>query len=154
MLGSITVLGISPTPETAYVVCHWLESRIFSQSRIPLVTTTLMQHEDTFYLVAVNNGQVDKDTRVDLLPGVVPLQRCLVHDLTTDTGKQIDVSHNSQVTARPGQRRHQSRHHTSFISRLSADKLQQGVNRLSPEEITTTQVHSLCWKTQLQKISS
>ncbi|NDJ85692.1 MAG: hypothetical protein GYB66_07385 [Chloroflexi bacterium] len=59
--GQVIVLGMPPSPESILALHHWLDVPIYCHARGTMIQTTLFQRDETFFLLVVNNSEVDQD---------------------------------------------------------------------------------------------
>ncbi len=64
--GSVIVLGVEPDPALLVALHRWLGVSVPSRATLDQVTTALFRREETFYLIAVNNGGEERYVRVAL----------------------------------------------------------------------------------------
>lgn len=87
--GTITVLGITASPEIVLAIHRWLNVPLASRASIRNMSTALFAHEDSRYiLIAVNNSDRDQDTRVTLDAGIFEGGTYRIDDLYRGTGQQ------------------------------------------------------------------
>lgn len=96
--GTITVLGLPPSPALVAALHDWLGIPRYSQTRLAGVSTALFRRGDTFFLVAANNRVEDVEPQVRLYPGLFARQSFTIQDLWTGETRHADFAESAAVT--------------------------------------------------------
>ena len=96
--GSLTVLGLAPTPELVCGLHHDLGISIPSVPTTPGIQTFLYRRDDRHFLIVLNSGKEDKGVEIVLDANEFPGDRYLALDLLDQQEKAITSNFNGQPT--------------------------------------------------------
>lgn len=97
--GSIIVLGVPPSPEIVLAVHRWLKVPLYSRAQSSNIHTALFQRDEHFFLIAVNNGDENQHTIIDLHADLFEDRDYTVRDLITDETSVVNLLQNAYVRA-------------------------------------------------------
>lgn len=87
--GRLTVLGLEPSPALLLALHDFAGVTIPARSTTPAVQGALFAHEELFYLIAVNNGDEDKNAAFEVDRDILPNARWQVEDLLSREPERV-----------------------------------------------------------------